>query len=130
MSNEPGNPNMATIDQAALDARGQGHCGALVLDGRGVIVKCSDSAVQLFGGQPHDLEGGPISTFVTNLMSSDASPSYNARHVDYLSKSGDWRRFQAVDVHGRRFPVEIAMSRLATEGHQFLLLNLRVPTAS
>lgn len=121
---------MATIDdtQATLDAHA--HCGALVLDGRGVIVKCSDSAVQIFGGEPHDIEGGAISTFVSNLISSDASPSYNARHVDYLSKSGDWRRFQAVDVHGRRFPVDIAMSRMAAEGHQFLLLNLRVPSAA
>ncbi len=121
---------MATIYQAAIDGHNQAHCGALVLDGRGIIVKCSDAAVQMFGGEPSEIEGGPISTFVTNLMSSGASPSYNARHVDYLSKSGDWRRFQAVDVHGRRFPVDIAMSRMAAEGQQFLLLNLRVPPAS
>ena len=120
---------MATIDQAATDAEDQANCGALVLDGRGIIVKCSDAAVQMFGGESRDLEGGRISSFVTNLMSSDASPSYNARHVDYLSKSGDWRRFQAVDVHGRHFPVDIAMSRMAAEGQQFLLLNLRVPSA-
>ena len=120
---------MATSDaaQTTTEADAPAHCGALVLDGRGIIVRCSEAAVQLFGGESRDLEGGPISSFVTNLMSSDESPSYNARHVDYLSKSGDWRRFQAVDVHGRRFPVDISMSRMATEGHQFLLLNLRVP---
>lgn len=117
---------MATVDgTAVMDSLA--HSGAIVLDGRGIIVRCSDAAVQMFGGAPQDLEGGPISIFVTNLLSSDASPSYNARHVDYLSKSGDWRRFQAVDVHGRRFPVDIAMSRMAAEGHQFLVLNLRVP---
>jgi PAS domain S-box-containing protein len=120
---------MATIEAAQAAVESAAHGGALVLDGRGVIVKCSDAAVQMFGGEPHDLEGGPISAFVTNLMSSAASPSYNARHVDYLSKSGDWRRFQAVDVHGRCFPVDIAMSRMAAEGQQFLLLNLRVPAA-
>ncbi|MGE5467796.1 MAG: PAS domain-containing protein [Ignavibacteria bacterium] len=120
---------MATIDGAKAAADLRAHSGAIVLDGRGVIVKCSDAAVQMFGAEPGGLEGGSISSFVTNLMSSDAAPSYNARHVDYLSKSGDWRRFQAVDVHGRRFPVDIAMSRMAADGHQFLLLNLRVPTA-
>jgi PAS domain-containing protein len=107
----------------------QTHFGALLLDGRGVIIKCSDAAVQLFGGEPRDLEGGMISAFVTNLMPSDGSPSYNARHMAYLSNSGLWRRFQAVDVHGRRFPIEIAMSRLAAEGHHFLSLNLRLPAA-
>lgn len=121
---------MAVMDgtQSVLDS--PTHCGALVLDGRGVIVKCSDAAVHIFGGDPHDIEGGSISTFVSNLMSSDESPSYNARRVDYLSKSGEWRRFQAVDVNGRRFPVDIAMSRMAAEGQQLLLLNLRVPPAT
>lgn len=125
-----GTRDMAMIDGTQASMESMGHCGALVLDGRGVIVKCSDAAVQMFGGESHDLEGGTISAFVTNLMSSNASPSYNARHVDYLSKSGEWRRFQAVDVHGRRFPVDIAMSRMAADGHQFLLLNLRVPPAT
>lgn len=102
-------------------------CGALILDGRGVIVKCSDAATQMFGGKSCDLEGGLISSFVADLMSSDLSPSYNARHVAYLSRTGEWQRFQAVDVHGRRFPVDIAMSRMAAEDHRFLLLNLRMP---
>lgn len=119
------------IDSAARPQAGQlGPCGALVLDGRGVIVRCSDSAVRIFGGDSAALEGGSISAFVADLMSSDTSPSFNARHADYLSKCGLWRRFQAVDVHGRRFPVDIAMSRMAAEGHHFLLLNLRVPAAT
>ncbi|MDD5250681.1 MAG: PAS domain-containing protein [Rhodocyclaceae bacterium] len=106
------------------------HFGALVIDGRGVIVRCSDAAPQLFGGEPGDLEGKMISAFVTNLMPSDAAPSYHARYMAYLSNSGLWRRFQAVDVHGRRFPIEIAMSRLAAEGRQLLRLDLRLPAAA
>ncbi|HEX8988642.1 MAG TPA: PAS domain-containing protein [Rhodocyclaceae bacterium] len=118
---------MATIDGTRAARDSLAHCGALVLDGRGVIVKCSDAARQMLGGESQDIEGGPISAFVANLMSSGAAPSYNARHVDYLSKAGDWHAFQAIDVNGRRFPVEIAMSRMAADGQQLLLLNLRVP---
>ena len=100
--------------------------GALVLDARGVIVKCSDAAVRMFGGEPRDLEGGVISSFVTNLMPSDTSPSYHARYMAYLTNSGLWRRFQAIDVHGQHFAVEISMSRMAAADHHFLL-NLRLP---
>jgi PAS domain S-box-containing protein len=118
---------MATIDGTPQTPDSRPSCGALVLDGRGTIVKCSEAALELFGGASHDIEGGQISAFVTNLISSDASPSFNARRVEYLSKAGDWRRFQAVDLHGRHFPVEIAMSRMAAEGQPLLVLNLRVP---
>lgn len=105
----------------------QTHFGALVLDGRGVILKCSDAAAQLFGGEFGDLVGNTVSSFITNLLPSDASPSYNARYVAYLSNSGLWRRFQAVDLHGQHFPIELTMSRLTAEVPHVLLLHIRLP---
>ena len=112
---------------ASMATQQRADCGTLVLDGRGVIVRCSDAARRMFGGKLCDLEGNAIFAFVTDLTPSDTSPSYNARYMAYLSTEGNWHSFQAVDVFGQRFGLEIAMSRMSADDHDLLLLNLRLP---
>ena len=101
--------------------------GSLVLDRRGVIVSCSDAGVRLFGGDSGDLEGNVIGALISNITPSDAPPSFNARYMAYLCRVGNWRRFQAVDVYGRRFPIEVYLSKVKIESDDMFLVNMRHP---
>lgn len=97
------------------------HCTA-VIDSHGLVVDCSDAVASLFGIAATGLIGHPLWDLITGMTPSHTSPSFNARYVAAISTDTAWRRFQAIDTHGRRFPVEISLSSTdALEQGNFLV---------
>jgi len=104
-----------------------GNFGSMVLDSSGLVFKCSDSAARMLGGSAANVEGSPIWSLIADLMPSDTSPSFNARFLAHLSSTGCWREFQAIDIAGQCFPVQLAMSKLNSDGAGLFLIHLRQP---
>ena len=103
----------------------QGHSGALVCDGRGLIVSCSDFAARLFGGGVEDLEGRAIWSLISGFLPNGTSPGFRARYLAHLSAYRGWRLFHATDHAGRRFPLELSMLKVASYSENLFLLNVR-----
>jgi hypothetical protein len=82
----------------------------------------------MLGGRVADVEGSPIWSLIADLMPSDTSPSFNARFLAHLSSTGCWREFQAIDIAGQCFPVQLAMSKLNGDGAGLFLIHLRRPS--
>lgn len=118
----PGLLHPAVGDNAA------GNFGSLVLDGSGLIFKCSEAAAKMLGGCVDELEGSPIWSFIVDIMPGDTSPSFKARYLAHLGNTGSWHSFQAIDLGGRYFPVELAMSKINSDGACLFLIHLRQPS--
>ncbi len=99
--------------------------GSLIIDGQGVVVSCSVSGGRMFGGDFDDIEGSEIRSLLTDIAPSETSSGFNSRYMGFLSRDPDWKRFQAVDIYGQRFPVEIVLSKMKVEDEDMFLLNLR-----
>ena len=100
---------------------------ALMLDGMGRIRSCGQIGERIFGTTADDVVGKRISDFITGLHLGGSSPSYAARYLVHLCGEGEWHGFEAVDAGGKRFPVELNLSRSFSEGNEVFLLNLRHP---
>lgn len=107
-----------------------GEYGSLVLDGMGRIRSCGATGERVLGASQLGLVGRPISDCIAGLHLGGSSPSYAARYLVYLCGEGEWRRFEAVDAGGQRFPVELNLSRLMRGGQETFLLNVRRPEAA
>jgi hypothetical protein len=118
------NPSLPAVKDAMHDAH-----GTLILDRVGRILSCGVPVVTMFGAGQAKLVGRRISDFITGLLLGGSSPSFSARHLVYLCGNGEWRRFDAKDVAGRGFPVELKLSQIVTDGRELLLLTLRQPNA-
>jgi len=123
-SASPRNTAAEAFHAAAVMAS-KGDYGTLVLDGVGVIRNCGTAAGNLFGGDLADFYGQPISSLIADMAVSNTSPSYSARYIAHLCTEGGWRKFEATDIRGRHFPVELSMSLVRTDGQDLVLLNLR-----
>jgi len=84
----------------------------------------------MLGGSADDLEGSPIWSFIADIMPGDASPGFKARYLAHLGNTGRWRSFQAIDLGGRCFPVELAMSKIKSDGAGLFLIHLRRPSGA
>lgn len=105
-----------------------GKQGTMILDGTGRIRGCGTAASQLFGANFADLSGKVISTLIGELEISTTAHSFDARRLAYLCASQDWRRFDAVDLRGQRFAVELTVAQMRTQdGIDLFLLSLRRP---
>lgn len=101
----------------------------LVIDGHGIIIKCSSAAAQLFHSPGTCLEGIAIWSLIGGIFPNNASCSYNARHMAHMCRGNDWRRGTAEHRGKPGIPLELAFSRLDVDGHTRFLLSLRVPEA-
>lgn len=110
-------------------AAGLEHCqvATLILDRTGRIASCGEAVEAIFGETRSSLIGRGIAEFIGGLCLGGTSPSYSARYLDYLGGDGTWRCFEARDVVGERFPVEIKLAPIESEGHRLFLLNIRNP---
>lgn len=99
-------------------------CALLTLDRAGRILDCSHSVAAMFGAHPGQLVGRRIAEFVPGLFRAGSSPSYDTRYLVYLCSDGEWRRFEARDVSGRKFAVSLNLSRTTTGGQELFQLNL------
>lgn len=109
----------------ATRLEGSGEHGSLMLDRHGRIVACGAPTEKLFGvGQMH-LIGRSISDFVAGFIFGGNSPSYSARFLAHLCAKGEWRKFEAMDASGKRFPIELNVSRQLCSGEESFFLALR-----
>lgn len=105
-----------------------GDCGTLILDGKGKICGCGTAAGQLFGGSFADMAGKPISALISELDVGGSAHSYGARRLAYFCRGDDWRRFEAVDLHGKPFEIELTVAQMRSQdGIDMFLLSLRRP---
>lgn len=111
-----------------MAANPAGNFGSLVLDSSGLVFKCSEAAARMLGGSVDDLEGSPIWSLIADIMPGSTSPSFKARYLAHLGNTGRWRSFQAVDLSGRCFPVELAISTIKSDGAGLFLIHLRQPS--
>lgn len=104
----------------------EGDSGTLILDEQGNICSCGIAAGKLFGGNLSDYMGKPISSLIPNLVLHNTSQSYSARYFAHLCADGGWRKFEAIDVLGHEFPIEINLSLVETKAQGVFLLNVRL----
>ena len=122
-------------DQSAVQGAAallkESECGTLILDEVGNICSCGTAAGKLFGGKPADYYmGKPISSLIPSLVLSNTSQSYSARYLAHLCADGGWRKFDAVDLMGHGFSIEIKLSLVETKNQGVFLLNVRHPKLS
>lgn len=121
-------PKRADFFVGALPNKGQKRnlgSALLILRREGQIVQCNAAAARLFGGEPGDLEGGDIASFIPNLLPTGSSSSYGLRYLAYFDAQSKWQNFQAFDVDGLLINIEINLLRINARGESYLLLNLR-----
>lgn len=99
--------------------------GTLILDRAGRIRSCGEPAEHMFRASQVRLIGRQISEFIAGLHPEGRSPSYSARYLAYLCASGEWRKYDAKDIDGRTFAIELKMSQMVTEGRDMFLLTMR-----
>lgn len=99
----------------------------MTLDSFGQIRDCEATAEEIFGASRLSLIGRPIFKFIAGLSRGRSSPSYGARYLEYLCVDGEWHEFEATDMGGRAFAVELSMHRTQTSGRQLFALRLRQP---
>jgi PAS domain-containing protein len=99
--------------------------GTLILDRAGRIRSCGEPAEHMFAASQVRLIGRRISDFIAGLHLGGRSPSYSARYLAYLSASGEWRKYDAKDIDGRGFAIELKLSQVVTDGREMFLLTMR-----
>lgn len=107
-----------------LPATEPDHC-TLVLDSRGVVVNCCETTGLIFHSSVDNLLGRTIWYLIINMTPSYTSPSFNARYIAAMSSEPRWRRFQAINMTGQRFPVEVFISSLETDGRRLFPVIVR-----
>lgn len=118
----------ATVEagfQLGTASRSNGLTGTLILDRMGRIVSCGEPVERILADRQPRLIGRGIADFIGGLCLGGTSPSYNSRYLDYLCAEGAWRKFEARDVVGEKFMVELSLSPIVTEGQRLFLLHLR-----
>lgn len=111
--------------RTSADMAGRGEYGTLILDRHGLVLSCGAAAERLFATGNRGLIGRQIAEFIPELSIGGSSPSYNARYLVHLCAHGDWRELGATNADGRKFAVKICLSRIATDGRELFLLNVR-----
>ncbi len=110
----------ADVNMAERD----GH-GTLILDRQGSILACGGPAARMFGANGVPLLGRRISEFIAGFFLAGHVRSRDATIARCPCASGDWRTFDAIDIGGDRFAVELSMSRVTANGEELFVLNLR-----
>lgn len=116
------------FDVAASFER-RGDYGTLILDRVGRILSCGTPAERIFGASQVRLMGKLISDFVSGLFFAGSSPSFSARYMVHLCADGEWHKYEARDVAGQAFAIELNLARVANSGAEpeMFLLNVRRP---
>ena len=117
----------STLDpfHAAANLANRDEYGTLIIGRTGKIISCGASAEKIFGASRNRLVGRWISEFIAGLFLGGSSPSYCARYLVHLCRTGEWRKFEATQADGQRFAVELNLARMITEGREIFVLNVR-----
>jgi hypothetical protein len=84
----------------------------------------------VFGAGQSRLSGQMISAFIPGIHLERNALRYDAISLTSLCESCDWHRFNAKDILGRGFVVEIRVSRKMTNGKEVFVLNFHRPGKS
>ena len=106
---------------------GNDEYGTLIIDRRGRICGSGAAADNLFGAARGRITGREISVFIPDLHPDGGSPGDQAGSLASLCERNDWQSFEAMDVIGRGFVVEILVSRRMTNGEEVFVLNFYRP---
>lgn len=116
---------MQDLFLAAANLANRDEFGSLILNRVGRILSGGVAAERVFGASEDRLIGRRISELVMGLVLDGNSPSDTARYLTSLWADGKWRHFEAIETGGRRFDVELSLSRMMTDGEEIFLVNLR-----
>ena len=103
------------------------ECAALTLDRLDRIRGCSGAAPEIFGASRVGRIGRPVSEFIDGLSRGRSSPSYGTRYLIYLCADSEWRRFEATDLGGHSFAIELNLFQTMEAGQETFGLSLRRP---
>lgn len=128
--------NYASMSHAGASSRtlhfsgkqvGNDEYGTLIFDRSGRISGSGAAADNLFGAARGRITGREISVFIPDIHSDGGSPGDHARSLAALCERDDWEPFEAMDVLGRGFMVEIHVSRRMTNGQEVFVVNFYRP---
>lgn len=97
----------------------------LMLDRRGRILNCCDSAEKIFGLSQTRLIGRWAAEFIAGLPRAGGSPSFVGRYLASLCTDSQWRQFDGKDAAGRELALELHLSQMMTGGQEGFLLTVR-----
>lgn len=106
---------------------GNDEYGTLIFDLSGRICGSGAAADNLFGAARGRITGREISEFIPCIQVDGGAAVYRARSLDSLCEISAWESFEAMDVLGRGFAVEILVSRRMTNGQEVFVLNFYRP---
>lgn len=106
---------------------GNDEYGTLIFDRSGRICRSGAATDNLFGAARGRITGREISVFIPDIHLDGGSPGDHARSLASLCERSDWEPFEALDVLGRGFAVEIRVSRRMTNGQEVFVLNFYRP---
>ena len=106
---------------------GNDEYGTLIFDCLGRICGGGSVADNVFGAGQRRLTGLMISAFIPDIIPEGSVLRYDAISLASLCESGDWHRFNAKDILGCGFVVEIRVSRKMTNGKGVFVLNFHRP---
>jgi hypothetical protein len=109
---------------------GNDEYGTLIFDCRGRICGGGSAGDTVFGADQGRPTGRMISSFIPDILLQRSALRYDAISLASLCESSDWHRFNAKDVLGRGFIVEIRVSRKQTNNKEVFVLNFHRPGRS
>lgn len=130
------NTNHATTSHAAESSPGlclggkqvgNDEYGTLIFDRSGRICGSGAAADNLFGAARGRITGRMISVFIPGIDPDGGSSAHHTSSLASLCDRSDWQKFEAMDVLGRGFAVEILVSRRMTDGQEVFVLNFYRP---
>lgn len=106
---------------------GNDEYGTLIFDLSGRICGSGSAADNLFGAARGRITGRMISVFIPDIQLDGGSHGHDASSVAWLCETGQWEKFEAMDVLGRGFAVEIRVSPRMTDGQKVFVLDFFRP---
>jgi hypothetical protein len=126
----PNTPYTSESKHVAATARDQiasDEYGTLIFDGLGRICGSGSAAEKLFGAGRSRLTGQRISSFIPDFDVWERSLSRNANYLSSLCANWDWQQFDAMDILGRGFAIEIRLSLRMMVSQEAFVLDFRCP---
>lgn len=103
--------------------------GTVLVDLEGRICFCSPGVGEMFGCNPEERIGGPVTALIPGLPLRMGTAGYNLAYARYWFPNSEWLRFEAVDTSRRFFSVDLSIRALPLPEMRGLTLVLRRPRA-
>jgi PAS domain-containing protein len=125
--NTPHTGESKHVSEFVCDQVDSDEYGTLIFDRRGRICGSGPVAEKLFGAGRSRLTGQHISSLIPGIDLRERSVSHNANYLSSLCANRDWQQFDAMDILGRGFAIEIRISRRMMDSLEAFVLDFRCP---